>query len=334
MPERSTRFHDRVAKQLSQFADWLSDRHAAMILFSHRSRQVGAPMKTDPFFRRWKRRYRKWLVCQWALLRLGRIAGQPGEIHELRVTLRRLRIMVRLGAPLLESKAVRAYRAWSRRVTDATSPLRDHDVTVEWLAAQPGTDTIVGFLKSRRQRLWEACRHHLTPPKAAVRVGIARIRSGRKARGRLRRRYVQRVDRLRARVAGQLPRFFDLDLEGRHAFRRTVRQLRYLRELTLPKRKRARDEWLESLNRPQAAMGGHQDLLLAEEILASLPEAKGSEALFRELARQKARGESAIRRGLNQLNQSWIKPERPSPTSSKGTAESGCVRPRRQPRRR
>jgi CHAD domain-containing protein len=305
-----------------------------MILFSHRSPQAGDPMKTDPFFRRWKRRYRKWLVCQWALLRLGRIAGQPGEIHELRVTLRRLRIMVRLGAPLLGSKAVRAYRVWSRRVTDATSPLRDHDVTVDWLAAQPGTETIAGLLKARRQRLWEACRHRLTPPKAAVRAGIARIRSGRKARGRLRGRYVRRVDRLRDRVAGQLPSFFDLDLEERHAFRRTVRQLRYLRELSLPKRKRGRDEWLESVNRPQAAMGGHQDLLLAEGLLASLPEAKGSGALFRELARQKACGESAIRRDLNQLNRLWIKWKRPSPTSTKGTAESGCVRPRGQPRRR
>jgi CHAD domain-containing protein len=262
-------------------------------------------MNTDKFFRRWRRRYLKLLERQWVLLNLSRIEGRPEQVHDLRVTLRRLRLMLRLAGPSLDQESTRAYRAWSRRVADATSPLRDHDVTLDWLANQPHTKPLVTILEARRHDLWKACRQRLKPPKTAVRLRMAKVRSGRKASRLLDRRYRRRMKQLHAQVATALPRFFGLNIEERHDFRRALRKLRYLRELVLGKRKRRRDKLLLTVDSLQSAMGNYQDLRIAEAILSSLRDPVPAPTLIRLLRRHQTRGESAIRADLDRLLRDW-----------------------------
>src|SRR5437867_9737583 len=148
-------------------------------------------MKSQKLFLRWKRRYLKLLHKQWIVLRQTRREGKPEQTHELRVTLRRLRLMARLGAPLLDEWAVDEYRRWSRTVSTATSHLRDYDVTLEWLKGRNGTEAIVELLRVRRDRLWRIQRPRLTPPTSKVRLRLSRIKTGRKPAAKFHRRFLK-----------------------------------------------------------------------------------------------------------------------------------------------
>src|SRR5207249_11062581 len=112
------------------------------------------------------------------------------------VTLRRLRLMVRLGAPLLDETAVEDYRRWSRVISNATSRLRDYDVTLEWLKDRNGAEEIVELPQVRRDRLWRIQSSRLTPPTSKVRSRLSRIKAGRKAGAQLRRRLDRKSTRL------------------------------------------------------------------------------------------------------------------------------------------
>jgi len=258
-------------------------------------------MKPQNFFCRWKRRYLKLLHKQWMVLRQSRREGTPGQVHELRVTLRRLRLLARLGEPLIDKTVANEYRRWSRVISTATSRLRDYDVTLEWLKGQSGAEEIVEKLQVRRDRLWRIQKARLTAPTAKIRSRLSRIKAGRKDVGRLRKRFLKRFDRLQSETFKGIPRFFELGLEDRHAFRRSLRRLRYLRQLALSRKRQASDDLLKSLIRPQVAMGEFQNLVVAEEIIGHLKRTPTSLRLVDTLRRQRRSWEGEIRRGLNSL---------------------------------
>jgi CHAD domain-containing protein len=269
-------------------------------------------MKAQKYFQRWKRRYLKLLHKQWMLLRQSRRSGQPEQVHDLRVILRRLRLMIRLGAPVIDDTVANEYRRWSRTVSTATSRLRDYDVTLEWLKGQNGTKEIVELLRARRDRLWRIQKNRLTPPTGKVRSQLSRISTGRKKVVGLRKHFRKQLDRLQNEAFHRLPHFFKLNLEERHAFRRTLRRLRYLRELALSRKKQAGDEMLKHLIRSQGAMGEYQNLVIAEQIVRHLPRAGTSAVVIRALKKQRIGWNEQIRRGLKGLNESRQR-ERASP---------------------
>ena len=259
-------------------------------------------MKTRNLFRRWKRRYLRLLRKQWMVLHQSRREGKPKQVHELRVTLRRLRLMVGLGAPLLDETAVDDYRRWSRVISTATSRLRDYDVTLEWLKDRNGAEEIIELPQVRRDRLWRIQSSRLTPPTSKVRSRLSRIKAGRKAGAQLRRRFLKRFDRLHRQVFEGIPRFFELSLEDRHAFRRTLRRLRYLRELALSRKKRAAGGFLKNLIRLQVALGEYRNLVVAEQIITLLKRSETSRRLGEALQKQRVAWEEQIDRGLKALS--------------------------------
>ena len=262
---------------------------------------MGAHLNKAKFHRRWQRQYHRLLKRQDVLLRKSCNQGLPGHIHELRVTLRRLRLMVRVSGPLIDREAAQRYRSWSRQITNATSPLRDSDVTLEWLDTQNADSLLMDTLEARRQHLWKKSRRRFLPPPPEVRSALRRLESSKRGRQRLSRRYPSRFARLHARVVAQIPHFFELDDAGRHAFRRTLRLLRYLRELALTSRQRDRDQLLAALARPQTAMGEFQNVVLANQIIGTLNSAVPPQKLRQALIQEQARWQRQIKSSLRQL---------------------------------
>lgn len=258
-------------------------------------------MNREKLFQRWRRHYRRLLKRQELLLERSRGAGRAEHIHELRVTLRRLRLMVRVSAPLIDRTAAQRYRRWSRHITNATSDLRDFDVTLEWLASQDGNPEITETLLARRRRLWKTRRRRFLPAPPEIQSAIRQLESGKRARQRLARRYPARFARLHARVVGQIPHFFEFDETDRHAFRRTIRLLRYLREFALSSRQRDHDPLLEALARPQGAMGEYQNILLARQIIDTVKSPAPSPDLRRALIREQSRWHARIKTSLSHL---------------------------------
>jgi CHAD domain-containing protein len=262
-------------------------------------------MNRDKLFKHWHRRYRRLLKRQDLLLRQSRNQGRPEHIHDLRVTLRRLRLMVRVSGPLVDPAAAEPYRRWSRKISNATSHLRDFDVTLEWLATQRLDTAVAESLAARRQRLWKMGRRRLLPLPPEIRSVVRKLESGKRGRQRLWRRYHSRFARLHARVVAQIPGFFDFDEAERHAFRRTVRLLRYLREFALKDRKRHHDRLIEALARPQEAMGECQNIVLARRIIGTLKSPAPPPALTRALVREQARRQRAVKSSLDALATEW-----------------------------
>jgi len=258
-------------------------------------------MNRDKLFEHWHRQYRRLLKRQQVLLRQSRTQGLPEQIHELRVILRRLRLMVRVSAPLLDRSAAQRYRRWSRRLTNATSHLRDFDVTLEWLASQKTNPRFTQTLEDRRRRLWKMARRRFLPPPPEVQSAVRRLETSKRGRQKLSRRYPERFARLHARVITQIPRFFAFNEADRHAFRRTIRLLRYLREFALTGRQREQDPLLEALSRPQAAMGEYQNVLLARQIIDTIESPAPPPALRRALVRSQARWQREIKSSLSDL---------------------------------
>jgi hypothetical protein len=156
-------------------------------------------------------------------------------------------------------------------------------------------------LASKRSRLWCSCRPKLRPLPPRVRQHLAGFRTTGRTRRRFSQRYAKRFRRLLGRIQPHLGRYFRMTIEERHAFRRRLRQLRYLRELVQVGHQPARDELLERLVRPQVAMGEVQNLRLVESMLGGVPEPPSRARLGRSLARRTRECEREIREGLRAL---------------------------------
>jgi CHAD domain-containing protein len=260
-------------------------------------------MNGNKLFDRWRQRYLGWLKRQDVLVRRAREQGDAVSVHDLRVTVRRLRLMVRLAAPFVGRKTANRYRTWSRAISDATSAMRDLDVILEWLVRRPDAAEVTRRVVAERQRVWEVRRSGLQPMPGGLSQKLRQFRADAKARRRFARRYDNRFARLFQRIQPQARRYARMPIEERHAFRRQLRQLRYLRELALARRKQPQDPVLERLVRPQVAMGELQNLQLVEARLKQHSPSALLVKLTRELSLAQARQSREIRLGLKSLAQ-------------------------------
>lgn len=262
-------------------------------------------MKPERLARRWKRRHAQLVTALKEQLRRTRGRGGAEDVHNLRVTLRRLRLSLRLARPLSDEAGQGRWRDWARRISRATSPVRDLDIAGEWLAASRAHPALLEEWQRLRQRAWLRCRRQLTPP---PRGGWDRWHSA-KLPKEAPRRLARRAGKLEARYCEALraaaPRFFNLGEEDRHEFRRTVRWWRYLRELVRGRKKLKHDRRYQRLLAVQETLGELQNLALVRETLERLTPSPDRDELQALLTRQQEAQWEQARRQLRGLPLLW-----------------------------
>ena len=221
-------------------------------------------VKPERLLRRWRRRHVRLLTALPDLLRRSRARGEAEDVHQLRVILRRLRLSVRLGKGAFAEEDVARLRVWGARISQATCPVRDFDIAVEWLQAGKVSPALVQECQKNRDSVWRRRRRLLPRMPAWLAARLVRPPGGRKRSAWLVRRQRTLENRYREAIRRDLPRFFQLGEAGRHEFRRVVRWWRYLREQCLPGRKLARDGLLRRLLTAQETLGTLQNLALVE----------------------------------------------------------------------
>jgi len=270
------------------------------------------------FFRRWHRQYRKLFNEQWTLLRLSRLEGTADQVHELRVTVRRLRLMLRVAGPLLKKVDTTQYESWSRKILDGTSTLRDYDATIEWLQTQPDTAQVLQTVNRDRSRLWRQAKAKVIRVRPQIHSRLARFELNHRGKVRLEKRFHDHVKRLEDAVTSAAQDLPSFGPEERHVVRRKLRRLKYLKEIGLPKRKQRADRILKWLIRLQNAMGDHQNLVNAGQIFSRILRREIPEALDELISQEKSRLVHAIDRCAHAL----------------GRCRTGMIRPGDKPRLR
>ena len=259
-------------------------------------------MKAARLFARWHKQ--KSVLSRELALLVGRARrrGRSDDIHQVRVTARKLRLFSRIAPGPQARKTARDFREWSRGIAMATDAVRDLDVTLEWLAQQPDAEAVVRTLTDRRAACLRSARQDLRP--LSRQLSLALDQSGDQARParRLRRRLRRLRERLARRARKDARRFFDLTREAQHDFRRGIRRWRYLRELEVPAQRLEGDALFNRLLSLQGVLGDRQNLQLVELTLHQLeptPE-------VRRLAAQARRAATRLRIRLrDQL--AWLK---------------------------
>ena len=264
-------------------------------------------MKAQKFFRRWQRQYRMLFKKQWTFLLRSRDEGNAGQVHDLRVTVRRLRLMLRISAPMLDKKAVKEYETWSRRLLNSTSRLRDYDVALEWLGQQSDCAGAIRSIKRARQRLWKRAKMKMKELPAPVCSRLARFELHHRGKARIERRFSKQLIHLEESVARGLPEMSSLNMDERHALRKKLRRIRYLQEISLPRRKRAGNRLLKKIGRLQNAMGELQNLVNAAAILSRVSSRIVPISIRVLLSQQQSAREDEIRR----YSRAWSADRRP-----------------------
>src|SRR3974390_2980586 len=92
-----------------------------------------AVMKSTQLHRQWRMSLETKLDLARRLLRKRRPLSER-EVHDLRVAVRRLRLLAALGTKAIGKKQVKRFRASTRMLLDALDPVRDCDLALAWLA--------------------------------------------------------------------------------------------------------------------------------------------------------------------------------------------------------
>ena len=251
-------------------------------------------MKTQKYYRRWKRRYASLLKRLPELLRASREPGGAEDIHELRVALRRLRLLAKVGRPCLGHKVERAFHRWSRRVSDSASEVRDLDVTLEWLRRHSATPETMERIYRWRCRAWKMFQARLKMTGVALRKNLRQMTGGSAGRSGLLERHSLLRDGIMEQVGEGVPFFFEFGNSQQHDFRRALRRLSFLRELELPRREQAADARLKLLVTMHQVLGEYQNCQVHERILALAGKDSSMVRLNAELRRDREQWRSRI----------------------------------------
>jgi len=267
-------------------------------------------MKPRSLFRHWLRGRQRLLSGLRTLIRQCRRRGDAEQIHELRVTLRRLRLFVRVGRPLLDPHVAASFRAWAHEISKLTSPVRDLDVAIEWLRKEQNSSAASEACQQARDQLWRTSRHRLRPPPPGLLNAMGKIADTDTAPASLARRARKLKRRYEAAARDALPRFSGLRAADQHEFRRTLRWWRYLRELGLRRKRQARDALLAALIAAQETTGDRQNLALTMTALRRHWSGPQSAPLRGQLRREQAEQMVRIKNSLEGLarRRKWLSP--------------------------
>jgi CHAD domain-containing protein len=226
-------------------------------------------MRKQKFYRRWKRSFRAGLLTVQTLLGQCLRSGQPELVHDLRVALRRTRLLVLVGTPVLGKGQVASFRQWALKLATALSAVRDYDVTLEWLKAHSPTHKHIEVLQTRRTRLWLVARPKLLALPEPKWHELRQWDSSTARPGKVRHKFRKESEKLQRALIREAADFGELDANRRHEFRRALRRLRYLRELGLTRRAQKKDRPLKRIIAFQEALGEMQNCHLVREFFTS-----------------------------------------------------------------
>ncbi|MBK9138677.1 MAG: CHAD domain-containing protein [Verrucomicrobia bacterium] len=272
-------------------------------------------MKPAKLHRRWQQQCRRLLGELDELTRACRAGGNAEQIHRLRVTLRRVRLFLRVGRPLLDGEELERFRAWARVTARLTGRIRDSDVAIEWVAPKADARDLAELLMARRERRWRATRSRLRSLPREWIAGLQLVKTGKSAARRLQTRCEKMEKRLREAVRSQIFTYEKMSAAEQHEFRRRIRWWRYLRELTLGRRRQASDKLLARLVAVQEAIGERQNGEVTRQALEPMKPDALVLSLRRSLTREKATRDSEIRASLAALIEwmGWTPPVQPPP---------------------
>jgi CHAD domain-containing protein len=262
----------------------------------------GHAMKAKTIYRRWKRKTSRHLSNVPQLLRLSQRQGEPEQIHQLRVALRRVRLAVRIASPLYGRPVVDEFREWSRRVLDVAGPVRDCDVTLDWLRDRSSSVEVIDLITSRRRRSFKTLQTKLGTLSARIEKQLGDFDHGRHQRARLRKRFLKQLRAHQEYIFHDSSRFFALEVPEQHAFRRAVRRLRYLRELGVARRRQKDDRLLQQLARLHETMGEYQNRIVAAQLLHRFKQSTEVNRLCQLLGSETVALKKAIGRELKALD--------------------------------
>jgi CHAD domain-containing protein len=173
-------------------------------------------------FRRWRKRLRQLVKALPKALARCRLKGLPEQLHQLRVIIRRLRLVLKLGRSFWSRKAVKAFDAWARPVNERAGAVRDLDITVERLRALNCSADVTLSLSKARTNRWRRLRTLLKAPHANLIKPFGLPEPTDAAVRKFRRRFQRRTERERARALEMGRRFARMTIPQRHEFRRLV----------------------------------------------------------------------------------------------------------------
>lgn len=228
-------------------------------------------MSSTELHRCWRRRLVALEVKVTQLFGECRSTGRAETIHDLRVTIRRARLYAQLGRPLLRKGSAKQLDAWGRAVNKLLGPVRDCDVCMNWLAGWPGTTDAIQWLYQERLRLWRQAFVVLNRRKSTVCSELVFRSRDKELAQKLGTRYRKEVVKLSNAVSDAVPCVGEITPSKLHDLRCRLRRWRYLRELSLSKRKHRHDPGLLWLIKVQDALGESQNLRMARGLLLRCP---------------------------------------------------------------
>ncbi len=231
-----------------------------------------------------------------------RLGADPEHLHQHRVAIRRLRALLRAGAPLLERRWVKELRSELAWAGGALGEVRDMDVLLEHLRAdaaeldaadRAAVESLLPELERRRDvarramladlasgrylRLLDRLEHELgAPPRRGGATGLRAIAA-------------REFRTLRREVRGLGANPTDEQL---HEVRKTVKHARYAAELAERSRGRKATKFIAAAKRVQDILGDHQDAHVAEQAMRDLSEVaepRAAAAASLVIARQRMR---------------------------------------------
>ena len=226
-------------------------------------------MRKTKFYRRWNRRFFTGLAGTHKSVLECLRTSDPLVVHDLRVGLRRARLLALVGRPMLGKTRVAQFRQWAMKLATALSGVRDYDVMLDWLKAHSPGAQQDQLLREKRARTWRLARPKLMALSRREWKEI-RIRGSSPLRaGGLRDNFRKECSKTGAALARDAARFHKLDAAGLHEFRRTLRRQRYLRELALGRREQKVDRELKRLIAFQEALGEMRNCYLVRTFFSS-----------------------------------------------------------------
>jgi len=184
------------------------------------------------------------------------------EVHDLRVALRRARLLASLGCCSLGKSEVKAFRDQAHTLLELLSPIRDCDVALDWFNQTKACPKLAAKLQAHRERRWHATQRRIRSSRTKLAVAFKARRHFAELEFRLEKKMAEAVQRCRATLKEK-----QLSIAQLHALRRNVRRWRYLRELRLKPHEQRRDRCLRLLVRVTDALGALQNI---EAILSQL----------------------------------------------------------------
>lgn len=239
-----------------------------------------------------------------------RLAGEPEDLHQLRVATRRLRAVLRAGRPLVDPAWAESLRAELSWLGSALGPVRDLDVLLAHLreevaglddedrfAAERLLQTLEAERSEAREAMLEALESERYLRLLDALEDAARAPLARKTGLSLEKIAAAEFRRLRKAFTALGPDPSDDEL---HAVRIKAKRARYAAELAEVARGRKAARFIARAKRFQDVVGEHQDALVAEErIRTLLGSVRGTRVAFaggllveRQRARRRAARES------------------------------------------